>query len=430
MTSALNLKPNWLNARIGICMVTGFSSGLPLFLLISLLSAWLRDAGVDLKAIGLLALVQFPYIWKFVWAPFCDRYDLGIGRRRSWMLLSQATLIVAIPLFGLLDPATELTWISGLAIFVAFFSATQDIALDAYRREILRSEEMGLGNVVHVNAYKISGLVPGALSLILADHLAWREVFLITALFMLPGFFLTLLTREPPISSESPKSLRSAVLEPFDEFIHRKGWQHALWALAFMFLYKLGDSMATALATPFYLDLGYSKTEIGLVAKNAGLWGSVAGGILGGIWMIRLGQNRALWIFGLIQAVVILGFGWLASQQPDPWELAWVIGSEAFGMGLGTAAFVAFTANMTHPAFTATQFALFTSLAATPRTFANAITGFLVEGGHLMILGHDFDIEGLGWRSFFLLCFLMAIPGLLLLPKVAPWNERIPHPNN
>ncbi len=416
----------WRNPRILLCLLTGFSSGLPLFILISLLSAWLRDSGVDLKAIGLLALVQFPYVWKFLWAPLCDRYGFRIGRRRSWMLLSQLGLILTIPLFGWLSPTQDMTWITVLAITIAFLSASQDIAIDAYRRELLRSEEMGLGNVVHVNAYKISGLVPGSLALILADHIAWSEVYFITALFMLPGLLLTLLAKEPQGNYEAPRSLRQAVVEPFHEFVQRKGWWDAFWVLAFIFSYKLGDSMATALATPFYLDLGYSKTEIGLIAKNAGLWCNVAGGILGGIWMLKLGQNRSLWIFGVLQALVILGFAWLAEQPHEAWRLAVVIGAESFGVGLGTAAFVAFTANATHPAYAATQFALFTSLAATPRTVANAMTGFLVEGGSFQLMGQTFAFEGLGWEQFFLICFVAAAPGMTLLLRVAPWHMRKP----
>ena len=412
-----------LNKRILLCIVTGFSSGLPLFVLISLLTAWLREGGVDLKAIGLLALVQFPYIWKFFWAPLCDRYGLPMGRRRTWLLFSQLALIATIPLFGWLSPTTELAAISLLAVLVAFFSATQDIAIDAYRRELLRDEEMGLGNVVHVNAYKIAGLIPGSLSLILADHLSWPWVYGITALFMLPGLIMTLMVKEPPASVRAPATLRQAIIEPFHEFIGRKGWISAVAVLAFIFFYKLGDSMATALATPFYLDLGYSKTEIGMIAKNAGLWPNVIGGILGGIWMMKLGLNRALWIFGVLQALVILGFAWLATAGHTLGGLAGVIGAEAFGVGLGTAAFVAFTANTTNPAYTATQFALFTSLAATPRTLANSLTGFLVEGGDVRLgdvtLLH---IDALGWERFFYVCFAAALPGMLLLFKVAPWN--------
>ena len=295
-----------LNRRLLICALTGFSSGLPLFVLISLLSAWLREWGVNLKEIGLLALVQFPYIWKFLWAPLCDRYGLPMGRRRTWMLFSQIALLLLVPAFGYLRPDSDMEAIRWLAIAVALFSATQDIAIDAFRREILKDEEQGLGNVIHVNAYKIAGLIPGSLALILADHLPWNLVFWITALFMLPGLFLTFLVREPEFAKRAPLTLQSALVDPFREFIHRQGWLGALTILAFMFFYKLGDSMATSLATPFYLDLGYTKTEIGMVAKHAGLWPNVAGGLLGGIWMVTLGLHRALWIFGALQAVVIL----------------------------------------------------------------------------------------------------------------------------
>lgn len=395
------------NKRMLICVFTGFSSGLPLYILISLLPAWLRSEGVDLKAIGLFSLISLPFTWKFLWAPLLDRYSPPLGRRRGWLLITQLALLFSIPAFGYLHAQLDIWTVAYLATTVAFFSATQDIALDAYRREILPDIELGLGNVIHVNAYKIAGLVPGSLSLILADHLPWHSVFIITALFMLPGFIMTLLVKEPEVKGGAPKTLKQAVIEPFHEFIARNGIRSALTILAFIFLYKLGDSMATALATPFYLDMGFSKTEIGLVAKNAGLWASVAGGILGGIWMIQLGINRALWLFGLVQMVAILGFAWLALVGHDVLVLALVIGFEAFGVGLGTAAFVAYIAQTTHPLYTATQFALFTSLAAVPRTVANAGTGFMVER--------------MGWFNFFIACFLLAIPGMLLLYKIAPW---------
>ena len=403
------------NKRMLICIFTGFTSGLPLYILISLLPAWLRSEHVDLKSIGLFALIQLPFTWKFLWAPLFDRYIPPLGRRRGWLLISQLALLCSIPALGLLHPALDLWAIAYLAGAVAFFSASQDIVLDAYRRELLLESELGLGNAIHVNAYKIAGLVPGSLSLILADHLPWSSVFIITALFMLPGLAMTMLVQEPLLKQGAPKTLRQAVIEPFHEFISRNGWNSALLVLAFIFFYKLGDSMATALATPFYLDMGYSKTQIGLVAKNAGLWPSVIGGLLGGVWMMRLGINRALWLFGVMQMVAILGFAWLAwgGQHPTPGtaelaQLAVVIGVEAFGVGLGTAAFVAFIARTTHPLYTATQFALFTSLAAVPRTVANAATGWLVEW--------------LGWTGFFILCFALALPGMLLLVKVAPWH--------
>ena len=410
MTTNTPIKKALFNKHMLICIFTGFSSGLPLYILIALLPAWLRSEGVDLKVIGLFALIQLPFTWKFLWAPLFDRYSPPMGRRRGWLIISQLALLLSIPAFGALYPKIDLWTIAYLATVIAFFSASQDIVLDAYRRELLLDSELGIGNAIHVNAYKIAGLIPGSLSLILADHLPWNSVFLITALFMLPGIIITILVKEPALQNGTPKTLKAAVTEPFHEFINRKGIKSAGLILAFIFFYKLGDSMATALATPFYLDMGFSKTEIGLIAKNAGLWPSVAGGLLGGIWMINLGINRALWLFGMVQMLAILGFAWLAMIGHSlPW-LAIVIGIEALGVGLGTAAFVAFIAHTTHPLYTATQFALFTSLAAVPRTFANATTGYL--------------IDGFGWRNFFLFCFVLAIPGMLLLIKVAPWNEQ------
>ncbi|HEY8034032.1 MAG TPA: AmpG family muropeptide MFS transporter [Methylobacter sp.] len=408
MTNNSNIKQVFLNKRMLICIFTGFSSGLPLYILIGLLPAWLRSEGVDLKAIGLFALIQLPFTWKFLWAPLFDRYVPPLGRRRGWLFISQMALLSSIPAFGVLHPGLDLWTIAYLACVVAFFSASQDVVLDAYRRELLLDTELGLGNAIHVNAYKIASLIPGSLSLILADHLPWNSVFFITALFMLLGIAMTLFVSEPVLKNGAPKTLRAAVVEPFQEFISRNGLKSACLVLAFIFFYKLGDSMATALATPFYLDMGFSKTEIGLIAKNAGLWPSVIGGLLGGVWMIKLGINRALWLFGLVQMVAILGFAWLAIVGHSLFWLAIVIGIEALGVGLGTAAFVAFIAHATHPLYTATQFALFTSLAAVPRTFANAATGYLVEW--------------FGWVSFFLFCFAVAIPGMLLLLKVAPWN--------
>ena len=407
-----SLREALFNRRMLICIFTGFSSGLPLWLLINLLPAWLRSEQVDLTSIGLFALIQFPYTWKFLWSPLVDRYALPLlGRRRGWMLITQIALLVTIPLFGWLEPRLDLWTIAWLAATVAFFSASQDIVLDAYRRELLPDAELGLGNSIHVQAYRVASLVPGALALVLADHMAWRGVFEITALFMLPGIANTLLVAEPVRSRYAPRTLTEAVVEPFHEFLTRAGWLPALLILAFIFLYNLGASMATALATPFYLDMGFSKSEIGLIAKNAGLWASIAGGFLGGLWMIRIGINRALWIFGAVQLVSILGFALLAyAHRADRVLLALVIAFEALGVGLATAAFVAFIARTTDPRYTATQFALFTSLAVVPRTLVNASTGWLVEQ--------------IGWFDFFLLCTGLALPGMALLLRVAPWRER------
>ncbi|WP_019142186.1 AmpG family muropeptide MFS transporter [Noviherbaspirillum massiliense] len=409
---------HYFSRKMLICVSLGFSSGLPLFILYNLLSAWLKSESVDLKAIGLFALVGIPYTWKFLWSPLMDRFQFPLlGRRRGWMLATQFVLLGAIGAMGFYSPKTDLSAIVFLCGLIAFLSASQDIVIDAYRRELLTDHEQGSGTALFVNAYKLSTLVPGSLSLILSDIMSWQAVFAVTALFMVPGIVTTLLIKEPKIYGTPPKNLREAVVLPFREFINRSGWSGALLVLSFIFLYKLGDSMATALATPFYLDLGFTRTEIGLVAKNAGLWASLAGGILGAVWLEKTGVNRGLWIFGVLQAVAILGFAMLAkvgvsttASNPNTLLLGLVIGLEAFAVGLGTAAFTAYIAKTTDPRYTATQYALFTSLAAVPRTFFNAITGYIVAQT--------------GWFSFFIICFLLALPGMLLLPKIAPWRIR------
>ncbi|MFU2059169.1 AmpG family muropeptide MFS transporter [Avibacterium volantium] len=420
MTTQSNLLSQIFSRNMLICVFTGFSSGLPLYVLVSLLPIWLRAENVDLKTLGYFTLIMLPFSWKFVWAPLLDRFvPPFLGRRRGWMLISQILLLISLALFGFLDPSKQfgLSLIAALGVLCSFFSATQDIVLDAYRREILTDNELGLGNSIHVNAYRIAGLVPGSLSLILADHFPWQTVFIITAMFMLPGILMCLfLSTEPNIALKKHRTLEESVLEPFREFFQRKGVWSALGILAFIFLYKLGDSMATALISPFYLDMGFSKTQIGLVVKNASLWPMVVASIFGGILMLKVGINRALWLFGFVQIITILGFAWLAQQGPFEtvdsralWSLSLVVAAEYIGIGLGTAAFVAFMARETNPLYTATQLALFTSLAALPRATLNTQAGTL--------------IDWLGYYDYFWLCFWLAIPGMLCLVKVAPWNQ-------
>ena len=409
-----------MNARLLICVFTGFSSGLPLYLLIQLIPAWLREASVSLTDIGLFSLVGLPYAWKFLWAPFMDRWSSGLGLRRTWMLLAQLLMFVCIGSLGTFDPRSDLQVIAALTVVIAFLSATQDVAIDAYRRELLPDAELGLGNAVHVQAYRVASLIPGSLSLILADRLPWGPVFWITSAFILVGVVLTLVITEPDRSRrQSTSGLKAMVQRPFAEYWRRKGWRAVLLGLAFMVLYKLGDNMATALATPFYLDLGFSMTQIGLVAKHAALWPAIFGGIAGGLLMLRLGINRSLWLFGVIQLVSILGFAWLANGEAEIWRLAAAIGFEYLGVGMGTAAFTAFIARESSRTFAATQFALFTAMAALPRSFANATTGLLVDN--------------MGWSSFFFLCTALALPGMALLRWVAPWGpdpdpDREPEP--
>lgn len=403
---------SYLNSRTVSILFLGFSSGLPLYTLIYLMQAFLSRAGLDVKALGLFGLVMFPYTFKFLWAPFMDRYTLGpLGRRRGWMALTQLVLLALIGAMGMFDPKLELGAIAAVAFLIAFTSASQDVVIDAYRREILAEEEQGLGAAIIVNAYKAASLIPASVGLVLADSQPWQIVFWSVAAFMLPGFVCTLLAREPALYGAPPKNLEEAVLLPFREFVQRGGWGQALFIIAFVLLYKLGDTMSTALSTKFFLDIGFSTKQIGLAANATGWWASLAGGAVGGIWMVKLGINRALWVFGVLQAMAILGFAWLAHTGPDPVLLSAAFGFEAFAsLGLGSAALVAFMSRATDPRYTATQYALFSSLAAVPRTFINSSVGFIVAET--------------GWFWFFIVCFILAFPAMMMLPKIAPWNTK------
>ncbi len=400
-----------LNRKMVTCIFLGFTSGLPLYVLIQLVPAWLRSHEVDLATIGLFALVSLPYTWKFLWSPLMDRFKLPfLGRRRGWALITQIGLIFSIAALGRFDPSVSLQAIVVTVFIISFFGASQDIVIDAYRRELLADDELGTGTSFFVNAYRLSSLVPGSLALILSDVLPWSTVYWVTALFMLIGILTTFIIKEVSDDALAPANLKEAVIEPFVEFFSRDGIKAGLAILAFMFLYKLGDNMATALATPFYLDMGFSRTEIGSVAKIAALWASITGGIIGGIIMLRVSINRALWMFGFVQMFTILGYVWLSTVGHDTTVLFVVVSGEYLGVGLGAIALTAYMARETSKSFTATQFALFSSFIAVPRIFANASTGFI--------------IEAVGYTQFFIVCTLMAIPGMLLLFKVAPWHEK------
>ncbi len=417
-SSLADVRRSWteilFNRKMLACVFLGFTSGMPLYVLISLVPAWLRSNDVNLATIGLFALIGLPYTWKFVWSPLMDRYKLPfLGRRRGWAILTQLVLLLAIGVLGQFDPSISLQAIVAVVFVVALFGASQDIVIDAYRRELLADDELGTGTSIFVNAYRLSGLVPGSLALILADFQPWTVVFWVTGAFMLVGIVTTLMIREVSDDALAPHSLREAVIDPFVEFFSRDGGIKAgLAILAFLFLYKLGDNMATALATPFYIDMGYSLSEIGSIAKVAGLWASIAGGVLGGIIMLKVSINRALWLFGFVQVLTIVPYIWLSQAGHSLPGLFVVVSGEYLGVGLGTIALTAFMARETSRAFTATQFALFSSFIAVPRTLANASTGFIVEA--------------VGWTQFFVLCAIVAIPGMLLLFKVAPWSEGEP----
>ncbi len=409
--------PSWWKAivspRMAVAFLMGFACGLPLLLTITVLQAWMQQEGVNLAVIGLMALVGLPYTLKFLWAPLLDRYvPPFLGRRRGWLLIVQILLMAAVAALGFSQPRAH-PWLTALAaLMVTFFSASQDIVVDAYRREDLADRELGLGSALYVNGYRLGMLLASGGGLILADHVSFRTVYLIMAACLGVGVVTTLLCREPDAPLGRPTSLKEAVIQPFVEYFTRSDLSWALLVLAFILLYKIGDSMAAAMTTPFYLQIGFSKTEIGTVVKLFGFWATVGGGLLGGVLMLRLGINRSLWVFGFLQMVSTAGFALLARLGHSLPGLAAVVAFENLSAGMGTAAYVAFMAALTHKRFTATQYALLSSLMGVPRVLASAPTGYLAQA--------------LGWEGFFLFCTLAALPGMLLLLRFAPWGGEAP----
>jgi len=392
--------------RMLTALMMGYACGLPYDLTKSVLKAWMSEEGMDLAVIGLFSLVGLPYAIKFLWAPLMDRFTFALfGRRRGWLLLFQTMLVIAIMGMGGTDPGTHPWRLAFAALLVTFFSASQDIVVDAYRREDVADAELGLASSLYFYGYRIGMLMAGSGGLILADRLSFEMTYTILAACMLPGIITTLLTPEPPAVQGTPRNFKEAVLEPFAEYFRRPD---AWWMLAFILMYKLGDSVAASILIPFYLDIGFTKTEIGTVVKLFGFWAISAGGLIGGITMLKIGINRSLWVFGALQAVSTAGFAVLARVGNKLAVLAVVVAFENFSAGLGTVAFIAFMGSITNKKFTATQFALLTSLMRIPDVGISSFSGLMAQ--HM------------GWTAFFICCTLIALPGMLLLIKFAPWR--------
>ena len=401
-------------------LALGFVSGFPFYIVKDVLKAWMTDANVDIKTIGLLSAVTLPYTLKFVWSPVMDAVTPPLGRRRGWILIAQIGLVLTIALLGQFNPHNDLLLIATIALCVAFFGASQDIALDAFRREYLDDEELGFGTCVWMNAWRLGMYVSVGVSFLAADNnVGWGTIHIFLASMMLLGIMTVLLVPEPKVAVAPPTSLKEAVIGPFLEFFMRHG---ALMVLAFILLYKLGDNMAVALNIPFILKQGFSKTEYFLIVKGIGVLGLFGGVLLGGALMVRLGIATSLWIFGVLQAISTLCFGllvWVDHSSPF-WEtyrhtlLTAIVGFEFLATGMGQAAYATYMAIQTNKRFTATQYALLTSLMAVPGTIAAAVTGYMVVF--------------LGWGGFYIACALAAIPGMYLLVHLAPWgatNEAI-----
>lgn len=385
---------------MAMMLVLGFSSGLPLALTGGTLQAWMTVAGVDLRTIGVFALVGLPYTIKFLWSPLMDRFvPPWLGRRRGWMVATQLSLFVGILAMAFSSPEHSVSTLAVVALLVAFASASQDIVVDAYRTDLLHEKERGAGTAVYVTAYRIAMLVSGALALILSEQIGWRNTYVLMAVFMAVGMMGALFGPEPAVDGRPPATLREAVWGPLHDFFSRSG---AVVILLFIVLYKLGDAYAGTLTTAFLIrGAGFSPTDVGTVNKGLGLISVIVGAAVGGSLMVRLGLFKALLLFGLLQAVSNLSFmvlAWLGKSYP---MMIFAVAFENLSGGMGTSAFVAFLMGLCNHRYSATQFALLSSLAVLGRVFVSPSSGYIVEIT--------------GWAVFFLITVLTALPGLALL---------------
>lgn len=409
--SIQNIFKPYSDKKIIISMIMGFVAGLPLLLTITLLQAWLTDVDVSKSTIGLFALIGLPYSLKFLWAPIFDRYVISpLGRRRGWLLFVQVLLIISIFLLGQSNPEINLYNVAVLSLSVTFFSASQDIIIDAYRRESLLEREQTIGASAYVLGYRFGALAAGAGGLILADIYSYSFVYTMMSLIMLLGVVTTFFANEPKITAQ-PTTLKESIIEPFKEFFNRYQVEKndiqkyvPYLILLFVLLYKVGDTMAHSLSTNFYLEIGFSKTEIGTVVKFFGLGATLIGAFVGGVLSLKIGLYKSLIYFGVFQLIATLGFAVLFYTGDNIVILIGVITLENLAAGMGYTAYLAFIANMTSKQFTATQFALMTALMSLPRTFLSGTSGFLVEM--------------LDWDIYFIFCSLIAIPALLILKKI------------
>jgi PAT family beta-lactamase induction signal transducer AmpG len=372
----------------------------------------MKSEDVNLSLIGLFSLVGAPYALKFLWAPLLDRFKPPfLGRRRGWILVTQLVLIASILLLSMVKPAQFPAMTALVAFLVTFFSATQDLVIDAYRTDILTDEELGPGAALHIAGYRVGMIVSGAVALILADHFSWKLVYCGMAATLLIGIVGTALAPEPTSPTKPPRTLHEAVVLPMVEFFKRRS---VFEVIAFLLFYKLDVVLAVALTTPFMLDMGFTKTDIGTVTKGFGLVATIVGTLAGGVLMPKLGMKRSLWVFGLIQGVSTMTFWLLARAGHDYTLMVSAIGIENFCSGMGNAAYAAFLMSICDRRYTATQYALFSSLMALTRIGGGAPTGYMVNY--------------LGWPNFFLVCLAAMIPGLLLLTRFDKWQRTQQEP--
>jgi PAT family beta-lactamase induction signal transducer AmpG len=385
-----------LNRRLGVMLPLGFVSGLPLALTAGTLQAWLAAEEVDLKTIGVFTLVGLPYTVKFLWAPLMDRVvPPWFGRRRGWMLLTQLCVAIGLGLMATTGPRAHPEWLAACAVLVAYCSASLDIVFDAYRTDTLHAHERGLGAAVWVNGYRLALLVAGSGALVMADSIGWRSTYFLMAAVMLAGLATILLSPEPSRVADPPASLGEAVGAPLEEFFSRP---RALGFLAVIILYKLGDAVASSLQTAFLIGgVGFSTTEVG-TAKGVAILATLLGALCGGLIMAKSGLVGSLLGFGLLQAASNLGFVWVAIAGKSSAVLMTAVVIENLTGGMGTAAFVALVMSLCDPRYTATQFALLSSLEALGRVLVGRPSAQIVDA--------------VGWTQFFILSVVVALPGL------------------
>ncbi|WP_313124125.1 muropeptide MFS transporter AmpG [Pseudescherichia sp.] len=387
--------------KSAILLILGFASGLPLALTSGTLQAWMTVENIDLKTIGFFSLVGQAYVFKFLWSPLMDRYTPPLfGRRRGWLLTTQILLLVAIAGMGFLEPTTQLRWMAGLAVIIAFCSASQDIVFDAWKTDVLPAEERGAGAAISVLGYRLGMLVSGGLALWLADRwLGWQGMYWLMAALMLPCIIATLLAPEPDDAVPVPKSLEQAVVAPLRDFFGRN---NAWLILLLIVLYKLGDAFAMSLTTTFLIrGVGFDAGDVGVVNKTLGLIATILGALYGGVLMQRLSLFRALLIFGILQGASNAGYWLLSVTDKHLYSMAAAVFFENLCGGMGTAAFVALLMTLCNKSFSATQFALLSALSAIGRVYVGPIAGWFVESW--------------GWPTFYLFSVIAAVPGLILL---------------
>ncbi len=395
-------------------LLFGFGSGLPLYLTSRTLQAWMTVEGVDLTTIGLFSLVGLPYSLKFLWAPAFDRYvPPFLGRRRGWLVITQVLLLVAIAAMGLHDPQRSLQLLALNAVLVAFFSASQDTVVDGYKVDVLEEREMGAGAAIGVLGYRVAMIVVGSGAFMLADRMPWSTVYILISVLMLVGVAGAIMAPEPVISERTPQTLGEAVVAPFGEFVRRTGVVWGAVILLFVICYQLPDRFGQIMVTPFLLQTGFTQTEIGAIQSGVGLAATIVGVIIGGGIIARLGLNRSVWSFFALQILSNLAYYWIAvTGGASRGRLVVAVIIENVSGGLVTAVFVGFMMSLCSRRFSATQYALLTSVMAFARDLLVAPAGRMAEIT--------------GWPTFFLLTMAVGVPALILLPLVVPWGWEHP----